>query len=49
MVFRMPIRAMSDSSVGRSGGVIKYSTMVGSMPALRISAKVFREVAHAGL
>src|ERR1700694_477785 len=46
---RIFMRAINDSSVGRSGGVFRYSIIVGSMPAFRISASVLREVPQPGL
>jgi len=41
--------AISASRVARSGGVLRYSMMAGSMPLLRISPSTLREVPQAGL
>ena len=43
------MRPISDSSIARLGGVFRYSTTCGSMPALRIIASVLREVPQPGL
>jgi hypothetical protein len=44
-----PAAAIIASSSAREGGFFRYSTTVGSMPALRIMASVLREVPQAGL
>ena len=41
--------AIRSRSVSREGGVLRYSMIVGSTPALRISASVLREVPQLGL
>src|SRR6185437_14785833 len=44
-----PARAIRSLSVSRSGGVLRYSMISGSIPALRIIASVLREVPQSGL
>ena len=43
------IRVASAVSRARDGGVFRYSITCGSTPALRISARVLRDVPQAGL
>jgi hypothetical protein len=45
----MPIRAINCLSSVRDGGVFRYSTTCGSMPALRIMASVLRDVPQSAL
>ena len=42
-------RSASQATMVRDGGVFRYSTTCGSMPAFRIIAKVLRDVPQAGL
>jgi hypothetical protein len=45
----IPARAIRLSSMAREGGVLRYSTTCGSIPALRIMASALRDVPQAGL
>ena len=45
----LAMRATSDLSMARVGGVFRYSMMGGSIPELRMSPRVLRDVPHAGL
>jgi hypothetical protein len=49
IAWETPIRSTSCRTSAREGGVLRYSTTCGSIPALRIMARVLRDVPRAGL